>query len=77
MKAGDMAFVAEFQEMKHHRMVFEELGISIAQPTVIKEDNKDCQLFADHAGSHSRSKHIDVRYHFIREHIQRGSVRVD
>ena len=32
--------------------------------------------FADHAEMHSRTKHIDVRYHFIRERIQRGSVRV-
>ena len=25
---------------------------------------------------HDRSKHIDIRYHFIRDIIQRGSVRL-
>ena len=58
-------------------MVFEELGFLVAQPMVITEDNKACQLFADHAGSHSRIKHINVRYHFVRERIQRGSVGID
>ena len=33
-----MTLAAEVQEVEHHRMVFEELGFSVAQPTVIKED---------------------------------------
>ena len=59
------------------RMVFEELGLPVLQPTVIREDNKACQLFADHAGNFNRTKHIDVRYHFVRERIAKGCVRVD
>ena len=77
MEAEYMALAAEVQEVDMQRMVFEELGLSIAQPTVIREDNKACQLFADHAGNFQRTKHIDVRYHFVRERIQKGSVRVD
>ena len=57
--------------------MFEELGLPVVEPTIIKEDNKACQLFADHPGNHQRTKHIDVRYHFVRERIHRGSVRVD
>ena len=26
---------------------------------------------------HDRSKHIDIRYHFIRDMVQRGAVRLD
>ena len=26
---------------------------------------------------HDRSKHIDIRYHFIRDMVQRGAVRVN
>ena len=72
-----MALAAEVQEVEHQRMVFDELGLPVVQPTIIKEDNKACQLFADHPGNFQRTKHIDVRYHFVRERIQRGSVRVD
>ena len=72
-----MALAAEVQEVEMQRMVFEELGLPVMQPTVIREDNKACQLFADHAGNFNRTKHIDVRYHFVRERITKGNVRVD
>ena len=72
-----MALAAEVQETDYQRMVFEELGVPLLKPSVIKEDNKACQLFADHSGSHQRTKHIDVRHHFVRERIQRESIRVD
>ena len=77
MEAEYMALAAEVQEVEQQRMVFEELGLPVVQPTIIKEDNKACQLFADHPGNHQRTKHIDVRYHFVRERLHRGSVRVD
>ena len=41
----------------------------MAGPVVIREDNKACQIFADHAGNFSRTKHIDVRYHFVRKRV--------
>ena len=65
MKAGSMVLAAEVQEVEMRRVVFEELGLLVMQPTVIREDNKACQLFADHAANFNRTKHIDVRYHFV------------
>ena len=58
-------------------MVFEELGLPVIELTIIKEDCKACQLFADHPRNNKRTKHIDVRYHFMRECIHHVSVRVD
>ena len=58
-------------------MVLEELGVQLAGPVVIREDDKACQMFTDHAGSFARTKHIDVRYHFLRERAERGDIRVD
>ena len=72
-----MALAAEVQETDQQRMMFEELGLPVSQPTIIREDNKACQLFADHAGNFGRTKHIDVRYHFVRERIQQRNVRMD
>ena len=77
MEAEYMALAAEVQAVEHHRMVFEELRFSVAQLTDIKEDNKACLHFADHAGSHLRTKHLDVRYHLFRERIQRGRVKIN
>ena len=77
IEAEYMALAAETQEAIWLRMVLEELGVQIAGPVVVREDNKACQMFADHAGNFSSTKHINVRYHFVRERLERGDIRVD
>jgi hypothetical protein len=46
MEAEYMALAAETQEAIWLRMVLEELGVPIAGPIAIREDNKACQMFA-------------------------------
>jgi hypothetical protein len=31
---------------------------------------------ADYPVEHSRTKHIDFRYHFLRDHQQRGDIEI-
>jgi hypothetical protein len=31
---------------------------------------------ADNPVEHSRTKHIDIRYHFLRDHQQRGDMEI-
>ena len=77
MESEYMALAAEVQEAIYLRMVLQELGVELSGPVVIREDNKACQMFSEHAGNFARTKHIDVRYHFVRERRERGDVRVD
>ena len=77
MEADYLALATEAQKVEMQRMFFEEHGLSIAQFAVIREDNKACQLFADHAWNFKSTNQIDARYHFVRERILKGSVRVD
>ena len=72
-----MVLAAETQEAIWQKMVLQELGVEVSSPIVIREDNKACQMFADYAGNFSRTKHIDVRYHFVRERLARGDIRID
>jgi hypothetical protein len=39
-------------------------------------DNKSAIELTKNPVHHKSSKHIDVRYHFIREHIKKNKVRV-
>ena len=55
-------------------MVFEDQGVQIAGPVVVREVNKAYQMFVDHAGNFSRTICIDVRYHFVRERLERGDI---
>jgi len=38
-------------------------------------DNKAAKDIAENPLIHNRTKHIDVRYHFIREKVQDGSIQ--
>jgi hypothetical protein len=42
--------------------------------TVIHCDNQSCIKLFENSTFHDRSKHIEIRYHFIRYWIQRGAV---
>ena len=44
---------------------------------VILCDNQSGIRLSENPVFHDRSKHIDIRYHFIRDMVQRGAVRLD
>ncbi|GJS92303.1 hypothetical protein Tco_0774939 [Tanacetum coccineum] len=39
-------------------------------------DNKSAIALCCNNVQHSRSKHIDIRYHFIKEHVENGVVEL-
>jgi hypothetical protein len=39
-------------------------------------DNESAIRLADNPVEHSRTKHIDIRYHFLRDHPQRGDIYI-
>nr|GFC33599.1 retrotransposon protein, putative, unclassified [Tanacetum cinerariifolium] len=39
-------------------------------------DNKSAIAFCCNNVQHSRSKHIDIRYHFIKEHVENGVIEL-
>jgi hypothetical protein len=47
------------------------------EATVIHCDNQSCIKLSKNPVFHDRSKHIDIRYHFIQDCVQRGAVRLD
>lgn len=57
------------REVLFLRQLLKELGYEQGA-TVIREDNQACIAIAENPAQHSRVKLMDVRYHFIREHVQ-------
>ena len=37
-------------------------------------DNPSCIKISENPAFYDRSKHIEIRYHFIRDYVQRGAV---
>jgi hypothetical protein len=46
------------------------------EPTVIYCDNQSCIKLSENPIFHDRSKHIEIRHHFIQEKIQKGAVKL-
>lgn len=61
------------KEVLWMRHLLEELGWT-QETTVINEENNGCIHLAKNPIILSRSKHIDIRHHFIREKIESGEV---
>jgi len=44
------------------------------QPVIIKADNQGAIALAKEPRFHSRTKHIDIQWHFVREQVEKGAV---
>ncbi len=54
------------QECVWLRRLLSDLGMDVS-PVMILEDNQGAIAIAKNPVDHSRTKHIDIRYHYIRE----------
>jgi len=53
-----------------------ELGEDISESTIIYEDNQGCIVTASSGKESHKLKHVDIRYHFLREVIEKGDITV-
>jgi hypothetical protein len=73
-EAEYMAASSSVQEAVWLRGVLNDAGVIVNQPTVIYEDNQACIEIIKNPKDHGRTKHIDIRYHFIRDKVLSGDV---
>ena len=52
------------------------LGIIDSSPSVLHMDNRGAVSLTRGAGDSNRTKHIDIRYHFIRSHVECKRIKV-
>ena len=73
-EAEYMAVSAAVQDAIYLRKLFNDLGFEQREPTVIHEDNQGCIALTENPVMHKRTKHIDIRHHFIRERVESGEI---
>lgn len=64
------------QEAIHLRMLLGEMGLRQG-PIKIYEDNQPCIKIAENPINSDRTKHIHVRYFFVRERVQRNEITLE
>ena len=62
------------QEAIRLRRLLQGLGLDISAPTGIQDDNQGKITISKNQTSYSRTKHIDVKFNFVREAVERGQV---
>ncbi|KAE8995982.1 hypothetical protein PR002_g19461 [Phytophthora rubi] len=76
-EAEYMALSLCVQEVLWTRAMLTDMGTLQRNATTIWEDNQGAIALAQNAGYHARTKHVDIRHHFIRENVKRGTVKVE
>jgi hypothetical protein len=59
------------------RSFLKEIGSHKEEPILIYGDNQGALKLAQNPQYHNRTKHIDIVYHFIRERISKGEIKVE
>ena len=73
-EAEYVALSAATQEAIWLRRLLADVGEPLEDPIVINEDNQGAIAIAKNPVGHARTKHIDMRYHFVREGVQNGAI---
>jgi hypothetical protein len=58
------------------RTLISDLFDQIPESTIIYRDNQSCIRLSKHPVFHERSKHIEIKYYFIRDKVQEGEVKL-
>ena len=57
------------------RQTLKDYGITYRHVPLLC-DNESAIKIANNLVQHSRTKHIDIRYHFLRDHVQKGDIDI-
>lgn len=61
------------RELLYLQLLIEELYTKLPLPTPIYCDNQAAIALASKPKSQARTKHIDIRFHFVRRHVKDGT----
>ncbi|KAL3746544.1 hypothetical protein ACJRO7_015497 [Eucalyptus globulus] len=70
------ALASTTAELTWISFVLQDIGISLQSPTSLFCDNRSSISLTANPILHARTKHIEVDFHFVREKVSSGSIRV-
>jgi hypothetical protein len=70
------AEAAAMNEVLWLRGLMTELGLGVQNPSMVLGDNQSTIALSENGVKSERTKHVDVKYHFITDEISKGAVGV-
>jgi len=71
-----VALSSAMQEAIWLRRLLSDLDMNMPESIVIQEDNQGAIAMSKNPVGHKRTKHIDIRFHFVREAVQIGLIEL-
>ena len=75
VKVEYMAFTRATSQAIWLSKFFDEVGLQINRPVLIYGDNAESIANTVNNKNHCRTKHIDIKYHFVKEHAKSEQVK--
>ena len=75
-EAEYMALDEGVREAMWVRSFLSELEVDFEEPLQMYVDNQGAKALAENPVHHARVKHMDIRYHYIRDCVKSGIVKV-
>ncbi len=79
-EAEYMALFAVTQEVIWMRRLLCQVDTSFTshrKPTVVFQDNKSTILLANNPSQHARTKHINTKFHFVRDQVSDSTIQIE
>lgn len=70
------AEAAAINELKWLHGLLKELGVSVREAPTLLGDNQSTQELSKNGVKSERTKHIDIKYHFITDEVSKGNVNL-
>jgi hypothetical protein len=67
----------EVKEIKFMYYLLRDIGIDVELPILVKTENVGAMLMAQNASSGVRTGHVYTRYHFVRENLEKGIIKIE
>jgi hypothetical protein len=75
-EAEYMAITEVVQEVKWLKQLLQEMNYNVQLPINIYVDNISAICIGENDVQHERTKHIDIKYHYIRENIYNNEIKL-
>lgn len=76
-EAEYIAMAKGVQQARWVHQFLSEIGHKAPLPSIIKCDNQGAIAISENPKFHSRVKHIDIRFHYLRDAVERGEVQIE
>jgi hypothetical protein len=76
IEAEYVAISEAVKEILFIHFLLKGMGVDIKLPIFVRCDNVGAIFMAENSSSEIRTRHIDIRYHFVREHVEYGLIKI-